>query len=105
MVCLCILSLFLRGVWGEESNDLSLEYYAGSPLFVGKEYDSLFRVRNLGHKTGEQDSISVMIYYTVYDHDVLVLENTSQIEGLNSYTTKNIHHFGICKFCNYFFLN
>jgi len=69
--------------------DLGIEVRVDDVLFLGFDYENLFKVTNLDHKTGETDNITVNCKYNISG----VKEEEFKLEGLNYYKTAGTGNF------------
>ena len=70
-----------------EQKDLKINVYLSEPVFVGREYNKLFKIENLNYLHGNRSAINVSVYYNITENRSIVKEDYFFLYELNKYKT------------------
>jgi len=67
--------------------DLSIRVNLDETLYLGVDYDNLFRVQNNDHVAGVRDKVNLTMFYNITLNNTAIKQETLNITGLNAYKT------------------
>ncbi|MBN1503151.1 hypothetical protein JW930_06400 [Candidatus Woesearchaeota archaeon] len=76
----------------EDHKDIELKVWLDEFLIIGVEQNGIFKLTNTEHVSGQQDAISVYVYYNITNINKLYKEDLFNI-SVNYYTTSNTGSF------------